>query len=154
MFDGIPQLDDVLDAQRVIAPHLPATPLRRYPLLDELVGTRCSSSTRTINRPGAFKVRGGVNLVAQLSPWAHPTGVAAASTGNHGQSVAYAARLFGVAATIFVPRGANPGKVASMRAMGAEVVEHGVDFDEAREQCARVRRRARCPYSTRATSRC
>ena len=63
-------------------------------------------------------------------------GVYAASTGNHGQSVAYAAGLFGVAATIFVPNGANPVKVASMRAMGATVIEQGVDFDEAREQCA------------------
>jgi threonine dehydratase len=65
-------------------------------------------------------------------------GVCAASTGNHGQSVAYAASLFGVAATIFVPVGANPVKVASMRSLGAEVVEHGADFDEARERCAAV----------------
>jgi threonine dehydratase len=85
---------------------------------------------------GAFKVRGGVNLIAQLSPEWHGAGVAGASTGNHGQSVAYAAQLFKIPATIFVPRNANPGKVASMRAMGAEVIEHGIDFDEARERCA------------------
>src|SRR5207248_8532234 len=63
-------------------------------------------------------------------------GVFAASTGNHGQSISYAARLFGVHATIYVPVGANPAKVAAMRALGARVIEHGVDFDEARERCA------------------
>lgn len=136
MLDAIPQLDDVLDAQRVIGPHLPATALRQYPLLDELVGATVFVKHENHQPTGSFKVRGGVNLVAQLSPEWHRAGVAAASTGNHGQSVAYAARLFGVGATIFVPRSANPGKVASMRAMGGEVIEHGVDFDEAREQCA------------------
>jgi threonine dehydratase len=136
MFDEVPQLDDVLDARRVIAPYLTPTPLRRYPLLDGLVGTATLVKHENHQPTGAFKVRGGINLVAQLSPEWRAQGVAAASTGNHGQSVAYAARLFGVGATIFVPRGANPGKVASMRAIGAEVVEHGSDFDEARERCA------------------
>lgn len=136
--DGIPELTDVLQARRVIAPHLDATPLRRYPLLDELVGAEVYLKHENHQPTGAFKVRGGINLVARLDPAAHSEGVLAASTGNHGQSVAYAARLFGVPATIFVPQGANPGKVASMRSLGAEVVEHGVDFDEARERCAQV----------------
>jgi threonine dehydratase len=136
VIDGIPQLDDVLDARRVLAPHLSPTPLRRYPLLDALTGTATFVKHENHQPTGAFKVRGGINLVARLSSEWHTAGVAAASTGNHGQSVAYAAQLFGVTATIFVPRGANPGKVASMRAMGAEVVEQGVDFDEARERCA------------------
>ena len=136
VLDGVPQLDDVLDARRVIAPHLAPTPLRRYPLLDELTGTATWVKHENHHPTGAFKVRGGVNLIAQLSPEWRAHGVTAASTGNHGQSIAYAAQLFGVSATIFVPRGANPGKVASMRSMGAEVVEQGSDFDEAREQCA------------------
>jgi threonine dehydratase len=120
----------------VLAQHLSPTPLRGYPLLDALIGTTTFVKHENHLPTGAFKVRGGINLVAQLSPEWRAAGVAAASTGNHGQSVAYAAELFGVTATIFVPRGANPGKVASMRAMGAEVVEHGADFDEARERCA------------------
>src|SRR5215470_17011 len=84
---------------------------------------------------GGFKVRGGVNLVSQLGAEERHRGVIAASTGNHGQSVAYAADLFGVRAVICVPEQANPVKVESMRALGAEVVFHGRDFDEAREHC-------------------
>jgi threonine dehydratase len=112
--------------------------LRRYPALDQAVGTDLFIKHENHQPTGAFKVRGGINLVARLEPGQRAAGVYAASTGNHGQSVAYAAELFGIAATIFVPTGANPVKVASMRAMGATVIEHGVDFDEAREQCADV----------------
>ena len=85
-------------------------------------------------------MRGGVNLVAQLSPEERERGVISASTGNHGQSIAYAARLFGVRVIICVPEGANPVKVASMRGLGAEIVVHGRDFDEAREHCAQLAR--------------
>jgi len=84
---------------------------------------------------GAFKVRGGVNLVAQLDPAERGRGLVTASTGNHGQSIAYAAGLFGVKATICVPEHANPVKVAAIRALGADVVEHGRDFDDARAHC-------------------
>ncbi len=86
----------------------------------------------------AFKVRGGVNLIAQLGPDARRRGVIAASTGNHGQSVAYAASLFGVPAIVCVPEQANPVKVESMQALGAEVICHGRDFDEAREHCEKL----------------
>ena len=129
---------DVLAARHVIAPYLSETPLRRYPALDQAVGAELFIKHENHQPTGAFKVRGGINLVARLESGQRAAGVYAASTGNHGQSVAYAAELFGVAATIFVPTGANPVKVASMRAMGATVIEHGVDFDEAREQCAEV----------------
>jgi threonine dehydratase len=80
-------------------------------------------------------VRGGVNLVSQLSEDERQRGLITASTGNHGQSIAHAARLFGVRAVICVPEGANPVKVASIEGLGAEVVVHGRDFDEAREHC-------------------
>jgi threonine dehydratase len=83
----------------------------------------------------AFKVRGGVNLCSQLSDDERRRGVIAASTGNHGQSVAYGAQLFDVKARICVPEGANPAKVESMRNLGAEIMVHGRDFDEAREHC-------------------
>jgi threonine dehydratase len=78
--------------------------------------------------------------MSQLSAEERERGVIAASTGNHGQSIAYAARLFGVAATICVPERANPVKVASMRGLGAELVFHGRDFDDAREHCERLAR--------------
>jgi threonine dehydratase len=138
MPNGIPDLGDVLDARRVIAPYLEPTPLRSYPPLDEMLGAEVFAKHENHLPTGAFKVRGGINLVAHLDPEARSAGVCAASTGNHGQSVAYAAHLFGVAATIFVPHGANPVKVASMRSLGAEVIEYGADFDEARERCAEV----------------
>jgi threonine dehydratase len=136
VLDGIPDLGDVLDARRMIAPYLEPTPLRRYPLLDEALGADVFAKHENHLPTGAFKVRGGINLVGRLDLEMRAAGVCAASTGNHGQSVAYAASLFGVAATIFVPLSANPVKIASMRSLGAEVVEHGADFDEARERCA------------------
>ncbi len=138
LLDEIPDLGDVLDARATIAPYIDPTPLRRYPLLNELLGADVFAKHENHLPTGAFKVRGGINLVARLDARMRAPGVCAASTGNHGQSVAYAASLFGVAATIFVPRGANPVKVASMRSLGAEVIEHGADFDEARERCALV----------------
>jgi threonine dehydratase len=133
-----PELADVLDARRLIAPYLDPTPLRRYPLLDESLDAEAFLKHENHLPTGAFKVRGGINLIGRLDPDLRAAGVCAASTGNHGQSVAYAASLFGVGATIFVPVGANPVKVAAMRSLGAHVVEHGVDFDEARERCAEV----------------
>ena len=135
-----PTFRDVLLARRRIRPYLPRTPMHSYPALDELVGARLYVKHENHQPVGAFKVRGGVNLVSQLSPEERAAGVIAASTGNHGQSVAYAARLFGVEARIVVPEGANPGKVAAMRGMGAEVVFHGPTFDEARAHCERLAR--------------
>jgi threonine dehydratase len=130
-----PTFSDVLAARRRIAPYLPPTALNRYPALDELVGAEVWVKHENHPPVGAFKVRGGVNLVSQLSEDEQRRGLIAASTGNHGQSIAYAARLFGVRAIVCVPEGANPVKVASMEGLGAELVVHGRDFDEAREHC-------------------
>ena len=135
-----PTFRDVLAAQRRIRPYLARTPLHRYPALDELLGTEAYVKHENYQPVGAFKVRGGVNLVSQLSPEERERGVIAASTGNHGQSVAYAARLFGVRARIVVREGANPGKVAAMRGMGAEVIFHGAGFDAARLHCEALAR--------------
>jgi threonine dehydratase len=131
----VPDLDDVLAARQRIAPYLRPTPLYRYPALDALAGAQVWVKHENHQPVGAFKVRGGVNLVSQLSEDERRRGVIAASTGNHGQSVAYAADLFGVRAVICMPEEANPVKVESMRALGAEVVFWGADFDEAREHC-------------------
>jgi threonine dehydratase len=132
----IPDLADVLAARARIAAYLRPTPLYRYPALDTLTGGAQLRIKHENHLPvGAFKVRGGVNLISQLSAAERARGVASASTGNHGQSVAYAADLFGVRATIFVPEEANPVKVESMRALGAQIVFHGRDFDDAREEC-------------------
>jgi len=134
----VPTLADVLEARRSIAPHLRPTPLYGYASLDELLGTEVFVKHENHQPVGAFKVRGGVNLVSRLTPDERRRGVIAASTGNHGQSIAFAARLFGVQATICVPEAANPVKVASMRGLGAELVFHGRDFDAAREHCEQL----------------
>jgi len=131
----VPDLGDVLEARRRIAPYLARTPLHAYPALNELVGTEVFVKHENYQPVGAFKVRGGVNLISRLSEEERRRGVIAASTGNHGQSVAYAARLFGVSARVVVPEGANPGKVAAMRGMGTEVILHGQVFDQARLHC-------------------
>ena len=131
----VPTLADVLEARRRISPYLRPTPLYGYAALDELLGAEIFVKHENHHPVGAFKVRGGVNLVSQLSADERERGVIAASTGNHGQSIAYAARLFGVRATICVPAAANPVKVAAMRGLGADLVFHGRDYDEARQHC-------------------
>ena len=150
----IPGLADVLDARRAIAPYLQRTPLHAYAGLDELVGTETYVKHENHLPTGAFKVRGGVNLVAHLTPEERARGLIAASTGNHGQSMGFAGRLFGVRVIVCVPERANPAKLHSMRALGVELVEHGRDFDEAREHSERLAARARVslrPFRQRAS---
>ena len=140
MADARPTFQDILRAKQIIARYLPRTPLLRYPALDKLIGARVFVKHENHQPIGAFKVRGGINLMSQLAADERARGVIAASTGNHGQSVAYAAREFGVRATIVVPERANPLKVESMRNLGAEVLFHGADFDAAREHCEALAR--------------
>lgn len=127
-----PGLRDVLRARTVIRQYLTPTPLIRYPAIDRLIGAEVYVKHENHQPVGAFKVRGGIYLLSQLSADERRRGVIAASTGNHGQSVAYAARLFGVPAIIGMPEGANPVKVEAMRNLGAEVIFHGPDYDAAR----------------------
>jgi len=135
-----PVFADVLDAAKQIRPYLQATPLRRYPALDRLVGAEVHVKHENFNPTGAFKVRGGINLVSRLSDDERERGVIAASTGNHGQSVAYAARLFGVSAVICAPAAANPVKVEAMQDLGAEVILEGERYDDARRNADRLGR--------------
>jgi len=135
-----PTFQDILLAQKQIKPYLARTPLHSYPALNILMGTPTYVKHENYQPVGAFKVRGGINLVSQMSADERSRGVIAASTGNHGQSVAYAARLFGVKAMIVVPEQANPGKVAAMQGMGAEVIHRGANFDEARLHCEELAR--------------
>lgn len=130
-----PTFQDILRARQQIRPYLARTPLYSYPALNDLLNATVYVKHENYQPVGAFKVRGGVNLISQLSPQERSRGVISASTGNHGQSIAYAARLFGVRAVIVVPEQANPGKIAAIRGMGAEVIHYGAHFDEAREHC-------------------
>lgn len=137
---NIPIFSDVLLAQRQIRPYLQRTPLHTYPALNDFIGTEVFIKHENYQPVGAFKVRGGINLISQLSDGERTRGVIAASTGNHGQSIAYAARLFGVKARIVVPEKANPGKVAAMQGMGAEVIFHGTVYDESQLHCEALAR--------------
>jgi threonine dehydratase len=136
----IPTVADVEDARTRIAPHLQPTPLYTNGALSELLGAEIFVKHENHLPTCAFKVRGGVNLVSQLNDDDRRRGVVTASTGNHGQSIAFAAGIFGVRAIVCVPEGANPVKLAAMERLGAELVVHGRDFDEAREHCEALAR--------------
>ncbi|HWI17583.1 MAG TPA: threonine dehydratase [Vicinamibacterales bacterium] len=132
-----PTLNDVYQARERVAPHVPRTPLMRHPLLDEATGLSIWVKHENHNPTGAFKVRGGLNLVGAMTAEERARGIVTASTGNHGQSIALASRIHGVQCTVFVPTGNNPEKNAAIRAFGAVLDEGGRDFDEARERCER-----------------
>ena len=133
-----PTFRDVLAARRRIAPYVPRTPLHHYAALSKLLGCEVRLKHENHHALGAFKVRGGINLVSQLSDEERGRGLVTASSGNHGQSIAYACSVFGARAVICLPEGANPLKVESMRNLGAEVVFHGSEFDEARAHAERL----------------
>jgi threonine dehydratase len=131
-----PTLEDVRAAARTIAPHLRRTPLVQSWRLSERLGCDFHIKCESFQPVGAFKVRGGVNLAANLTETERKAGLVGSSTGNHGQSLAFAGRLFGVRVVIYVPaERTNPLKVRRMEALGAEVRRHGEDFDAAREAC-------------------
>ena len=131
----LPTFNDILLAQKTIRPYLAPTPLYHYPSLDKLLGAEVYIKHENYQPIGAFKVRGGINLMAHLPLAARRSGVVTASTGNHGQSIAYAAQQFGVRAIIVVPEGANPVKVEAMRSYGAEVIFYGADFEASKRHC-------------------
>ena len=133
-----PTLADVLEARKTIAPYVSPTPLISYPALDNYIGAEIRLKHENHHPLGAFKVRGGINLLAHMDPEQLSRGLITASTGNHGQSVANACRIFGAKAVIVVPEGANPLKVRSMRNLGAQVLFHGANFDQAREYSERL----------------
>jgi threonine dehydratase len=113
--------------------HLKRTPLHHYGSLSELIGAEVWMKLENHQPVGAFKVRGGINLAAHLSGEEKKAGLFTASTGNHGQSIAFAARAYGMEATIAMPEKSNPHKEAAIRRLGAEIIFYGKDYDEARE---------------------
>lgn len=134
--------DEVLLARERLAPYLTMTPLRHYPLLDQQIGNGISLLVKHENHQPtcSFKVRNGLSFVTGLTAEERERGVVAASTGNHGQGIAYAASLLEVRATICVPVGNNPEKGAAMRSWGATVVEEGRDYDESVQAMYRIAR--------------
>jgi threonine dehydratase len=134
-----PTLRDVYRARARIRDAIRPTPLLRHPLLVREIGCDVHVKHENHNPTCAFKVRGGLNLIGALGEEERRRGVVTATTGNHGQSIALACQRYGVACTILVPAGNNPEKNAAMRAYGATLVEHGRDFDEARERAEALR---------------
>ena len=134
----IPTFRDVLAAKSRISKYIRRTPLIYSKKLSRMLGCNAYVKCENIQVTGAFKVRGGVNLISQLSDEERRKGVVAVSTGNHGLSVAYAASLFGVKAKIVMPEKSNPYKVEAIRDLGAEVIFHGKDYDEAKEWAENV----------------
>jgi threonine dehydratase len=134
MLPTLPLLAEIEAAKSLIRPHIRETPTYRWPLLEAGLGTELWLKHENHTPVGAFKIRGGLVYMDELKRQ-EPTvqGVIAATTGNHGQSIAYAARLNGLRAVIVVPHGNNPEKNAAMRSLGAELVEHGREFQEALE---------------------
>src|SRR3954471_20099060 len=128
-----PTLADVYAARPRVARIVRPSPLLHHPLLAAETGLDVRVKHENHNPTGAFKVRGGANLIASL-PADERRGVITATTGNHGQSIALACRGEAVPCTIVTPLGNNPEKNAAMRAYGAELIEFGRDFDEARER--------------------
>ena len=133
-----PTLRDVYEAKKTIATHIPRTPLHFSPGLSEVLDAQVYLKHDEYLPLGAFKARGGINLLAHLSQEERSRGVITASTGNHGQSIASACRLFDVRAIIALPEKANPLKVAMLRSLGAELIFHGANFDEAKDYCERL----------------
>ena len=133
-----PTLRDVYKAKKTIAPHIPRTPLHYSAGLSEMLDADIYLKHEEYLPLGAFKGRGGINLLANLTDEEKERGLITASTGNHGQSVASACKLFGVRIMIGLPENANPNKVAAMKSLGAELIFHGDNFDAARLHCERM----------------
>ncbi len=141
-----PTMRDVLKAKKIIAPYLYRTPLYNYPLLSNMIGCELYVKLERHQPIGAFKVRGGINLVSQLSPEERQCGVICASVGNTGQSLAYAASLFGVKCVVVMPVGANPNKEAAIRQWGADVIFHGRYWNESDRYAAELAQDRRYRY--------
>jgi threonine dehydratase len=134
-----PTFEDVVAAREFIAPYLPKTPLIRVRSLSDLLDCDYYAKLENLQPVGAFKVRGGVNLVGTANDDERRKGLVSASTGNHGQSIAYGGRLFSSRVIIYAPaENVNESKMQAIRDLGAEVRYHGRDFDEARQECERV----------------
>ncbi|MFQ5818966.1 MAG: threonine/serine dehydratase [Candidatus Heimdallarchaeota archaeon] len=141
-----PTFKDVLKASRVISKYLYRTPLYQYPALNSLLDCELYIKHENHQPTGAFKVRGGINLISQLSEMEKRRGVITASSGNHGISISYASQLFGVQAKVALPEGANPGKAEFIKSLGAELIYHGKNLKEAREHAERLAKEEKSRY--------
>src|SRR5690606_26372262 len=131
----LPTLSQIESSQQIVYSVLPPTPQYCWPLLCERLGAEVWLKHENHTPVGAFKVRGGLVYFADLSGVKE---VVTATRGNHGQSVALSARRYGIAATIVIPFGNSVEKNNAMRAFGAKLIEHGEDFQAAREYATQL----------------
>ncbi len=131
--------EELAAAGRAVYAAMGPTLAQAWPLLAEAAGCEVWVKHENHTPTGAFKVRGGLNLLARLAEARlRPLGLITATRGNHGQSIPFAAARFGLPVTVVVPRGNSPEKNAAMRALGAHLIEHGESFDEARAHAERL----------------
>ncbi|MFN7758052.1 MAG: threonine dehydratase [Betaproteobacteria bacterium] len=144
---ALPDRQAIEDAARIVRAAMPPTPQYAWPQLAQALGTEVWVKHENHTPVGAFKVRGGLvyfdGLVRGPNP---PAGVIGATRGNHGQSMAFAARRHGLHCVVVVPQGNSREKNAAMRALGAELIEHGADFQAAREHAAQLAKSERLHY--------
>jgi threonine dehydratase len=133
-----PVFNDILKARQLLAGFLPRTPLYSYPQLNQLLGAKLFIKHENYLPTGAFKVRGGINLISHLNKDERERGVVTASTGNHAQSISYASNLFRVPVTVVMPEKSNPSKVRAVKSLGANIVFFGEIFDESREYAEKL----------------
>lgn len=125
--------DELETAQRIVYAAMPPTPQYAWPLIAEATGCETWVKHENHTPTGAFKVRGGLVHMALRKKRGETNGIISATRGNHGQSLPFAAKRVGIPVTIVCPVGNSPEKNAAMRALGAELIETGHDFDAARE---------------------
>ena len=129
----IPSIADVIGANKIVSPLIHKTPIRQYPELCDLLDADVWVKHENFQILGSFKVRGGIYLAHKVVEEHDINGFITASTGNHGQSIAFAAKISGIPSKVVVPIKANPAKVSSMISLGADVIHHGNTFDESLE---------------------
>jgi threonine dehydratase len=132
---GTPQspvtIDDVLRAEKIIRPYLPPTPLLNHPLLSSVLGFDAFVKLENMQQMGAFKIRGAINLLANMDDARRSKGIVTATRGNYGAALAQASAMHGVTCTVFVPQGNSPDKNAAVEALGGKIMVTGHDFDAA-----------------------
>ncbi len=133
-----PSFKDVLKARNLIKDYLPRTPLYSYPQINQLLNAKVYIKHENYLPTGAFKTRGGINLIYNLTREQKERGVITASTGNHALSIVYASKLFKVPVTIVMPEKSNPSKVKAIKSMGGSIVFFGRIFDESKDYAEKL----------------
>jgi len=146
MKEGAVSFQDILEANRKIRNFVIRTPTYISVAFSQRTGAEVYLKLESFQPVGVFKIRGAVNKICSLSPSELKKGLVASSSGNHGLSVAYAAKIFGAKAVVVVPENAVKEKVEAIESYGAEVVKHGKDYDEAYSKALKIQKETRTTF--------